>query len=107
MKTLDDGQSDLKSLNISLGIPKMSYVSKREKVFDLPEQEAETSTISLQNTETRLKRFPSVSDRRAWTTEEYQRYQHLYGLINGSEVRQERPEARGQKERRTLPQYRT
>ncbi|KAK6623738.1 hypothetical protein RUM43_009591 [Polyplax serrata] len=63
----------------------MSYVSKREKVFDLPEQEAETSTISLQNTETRLKRFPSVSDRRAWTNEECQRYQHLYGLINGSE----------------------
>lgn len=64
----------------------MTYVSKKEKVFDLPEQE-ESSSMSLKHAETRLMRFPSVNDRRAWTSEECQRYQYLYGLINSSEVK--------------------
>lgn len=67
----------------------MTYISKKEKVFDLPEQE-ESSSTSLNQSEATLKRFPSVQDRRAWTSEEFQRYQHLYGLVNGSEVGREK-----------------
>lgn len=64
----------------------MTYISRREKVFDIPEHETEASPPVPKRSDHRLKRFPSVNDRRAWTLEECQRYQHLYGLVSGSKV---------------------
>lgn len=65
----------------------MTYAVRGEQAFKLPDPRyINCSPPDIKRSDHRLKRYPSVNDRRAWACDEWERYQHLYDLMTGSRV---------------------
>ena len=65
----------------------MSYASKGEKIFSLPQPNFQNCTPpEVKRSDHRLKKFISIRDRRAWNCSETLQYRYLYYLVTGSQV---------------------
>lgn len=65
----------------------MTYVSKGERIFAFRSLQHPGCTPPIKRSDARLKRFSSILDDRVWSLEETQRFQYLYNLMSGSQVR--------------------